>query len=38
MRGSTCGQKVVVLIGVSLLGLAHTSCARAQSHYVLLVS
>jgi hypothetical protein len=35
MRGLTRGQKVVLLIGVTLLGLAHASCARVQSHYVL---
>ena len=31
----TRGQNVVLLIGVFLLGLAHASCARAQSHYQL---
>ncbi len=33
--GLTRGQKVVLLIGVTLLGLAHTSCARVQAHYLL---
>jgi cardiolipin synthase A/B len=31
----TRGQNVVLLIGVFLLGLAHASCARVQSHYQL---
>jgi len=31
----TQGQKTALLIGVTLLGLAHASCARVQSHYVL---
>jgi cardiolipin synthase len=35
MRGLTRGQKTALLIGVILLGLAHASCARVQSHYVL---
>jgi cardiolipin synthase len=34
-RGLTRGHKIVLLIGVTLLGLAHASCARVQSHYVL---
>jgi len=35
VRGLTRGQKVALLIGVTLLGLANASCARVQSHYVL---
>lgn len=35
MRGLTRGQKVLALIGVTLLGVAPASCARVQSHYVL---
>lgn len=35
MRGLTRGQKIVLLIGATLLGLTHASCARVQSHYVL---
>ena len=31
----TRGQNVALLIAVSLLGLAHASCARVQSHYQL---
>ena len=34
-RGVTRRQKIVLLIGVTLLGVAHASCARVQSHYVL---
>ena len=29
------GKKIVLLIGVTLLGLAQASCAHVQSHYVL---
>jgi len=35
MRGLTPTQKLVLLVGVTLLGLAQASCARVQSHYVL---
>jgi cardiolipin synthase len=35
MHGLTRGQKVVLLISVTLLGLGHASCARVQSYYVL---
>lgn len=35
MRGSTRQQKLVLLLGVILLGLGPPSCARVQSHYVL---
>jgi hypothetical protein len=35
MRRLIRGQNVVLLIGITLLGLAHASCARVQSHYVL---
>jgi cardiolipin synthase len=35
MRGLNRTQNLVLLIGVTLLGLAHASCARVQSHYVL---
>jgi cardiolipin synthase A/B len=34
-RGLTRGHKVVLLIGVTLLGVALASCAHVQSHYVL---
>jgi len=34
MSGSVV-RKIVLLIGVTLLGLAHASCARVQSHYAL---
>jgi cardiolipin synthase A/B len=33
--GSFRGRKVALLIGITLLGLAHASCARVQSHYLL---
>lgn len=35
MRGLTRGQKTMLLIGVTLLALAHASCARVPSDYVL---
>lgn len=35
MRGVTRGDKVIVLIGIALLALAHASCARVQAHYAL---
>jgi cardiolipin synthase len=35
MRGLTLTHKLVLLVGVTLLGLAQASCARVQSHYVL---
>ena len=35
MRGLIRTQKLVLLIGLTLLSLAHASCARVQSHYVL---
>ena len=35
MRGLTRGQKVVLLIVVTLFSLVHVSCARVQPHYVL---
>jgi cardiolipin synthase A/B len=31
----TRGRQVVLLIGLTLLGVAHASCARVQSHYKL---